>query len=129
MSKLWSKLSLQFCSDDGLTSVIKKTVIKNVTHMNKIFLIRRPKTKMGSCILNVNRSVNILAIVPSKWSQVRHDICQNFYPTGVFCAQILHKSAYIGIMANSRQNSVNLHSMCKSLHSICKVYTTMCKLN
>ena len=32
-------------------------------------------------------------------------------------------------MANLRQNSVNLHNMCKSLHSMCKVYTTLCKLN
>ena len=31
------------------------------------------------------------------------------------------------IVANSRQNSVNSHSMCKSLHRLCKVYTSLCK--
>ena len=69
-------------------------------------------------------SKNIRLVMPC-----RHDICQNFYPTGVFGAKILHKNAEIGKMANSRQNSMNLHSVCKSLHRLCKVYTILCKLN
>ena len=59
----------------------------------------------------------------------RHDICQNFYPIGVFGAKILHKNTLVGIMANSRQNSVNLRSVCKSLNIMCKICKTLCKLN
>ena len=38
-----------------------------------------------------------------------------------FGAKILHENAEIGIMTNSLQTIVNLHSMCK-------VYTTLCRL-
>ena len=58
----------------------------------------------------------------------RHDICQTFYPTRVIWPNILHWNAKIGIMTNSRQNSVNA-SKCPNLHIMWKSLHNMWKLN